>query len=110
MIDLRTFGDVELTSRFELVRVGAEPCRRFYTLRLTRDRQLALYAGADGGWLLVVIRGRIGGKPIRFERRFIALTNAVRKYKALCARRRRHGYLMIPNDEPELNCHGRYAL
>ena len=94
----RPLGDVELASHFELVRLGEKPCERFYRLRLTRDRQLALYAGADGGWLLVVVRGRIGGKPIRFERRFIALTNAVRKYKALCARRRRHGYLMIPAD------------
>ena len=102
MTTARTFGDAELASHFELVRVGEHPCERFYTMHLSRDRQLALYGEGCGdaslGWLLVVTRGRIGGKAIRMERRFLAFKFALRKYRALCARRRRHGYLMIPTD------------
>jgi hypothetical protein len=103
MTAARTFGDLVLGVRFELVSHKPKPRRRFYSLHLSGDRQLALYGKLCGdpslGWLLVVIRGRLGGKPRRREERFLKFERALERYGALCARRRSHGYFEVSPEE-----------
>jgi len=90
--------DLELAKRFELFD-RARNRRRFYTLRLARDRQLGLYGKGCGspdiGWILIVSRGRIGGKPIEREERFLGMDRAIERYGHLCTERRSHGYTEV---------------
>ena len=81
--------------RFELVD-AAHNRRRFYTLHVMRERQLTIPGQELGpGWLLVVARGRIGGKPIVRQERFENPLRAVERFGELATRRRRHGYAEV---------------
>lgn len=80
--------------------------RRFYRLRLELDTQLVIPLAAPPGWIVVVARGRIGGKPIVRRDSFATLERAIERFGQLAARRRQHGYreegALPRGDESEL--------
>jgi predicted DNA-binding WGR domain protein len=80
--------------RFELVDAKRNR-RRFYALALTEDRQLPLLDDAPGVVVLVVSRGRIGGKPIVRREPFTVIGLAIERWGELARARRRHGYAEV---------------
>jgi predicted DNA-binding WGR domain protein len=79
-----------LAVRFELV--DREHHReRFYSLALVYDAQLSLVAEPPGV-VLVVTRGRLGGKAIVRRERFASRSRALERWGELACRRRRNGY------------------
>jgi predicted DNA-binding WGR domain protein len=76
--------------RFELV--DRERNReRFYSLALVDDGQLSLVP-EEPAVVLVVTRGRLGGKAIVRRERFRSQWLALERWGELARRRRRHGY------------------
>lgn len=76
--------------RFELVD-RENNRRRFYALALIEDRQLSLTSESPR-ILLVVTRGRLGGKPIIRREAFDSFSLALERWGELARRRRGHGY------------------
>lgn len=65
---------------------------RFYTLRIERSRQVALF-GAATEYVLTITRGRIAGRaPTTKRLTFDTLAHALETWGERCARRRRRGY------------------
>lgn len=76
-------------------RTPGEPAHervRFYTLRIERSRQVAMF-GAAPEYVLTITRGRVHGRaPTMKQHTFDTLAHALEMWGERCARRRRRGY------------------
>jgi predicted DNA-binding WGR domain protein len=89
---------VKLDGRLELELVDhVRDLRRYYWLEVAPDRQIPLYPGERGGFVLVITRGRLEPRRTRIVRRepFKDLDKLDARWRELVARRRRHGYLSL---------------
>jgi len=82
-------------ARLELELVDpARNARRRYAMSVARDPQLRL-DGEKPGLVLVVARGRLGGRVLVRREAFGELAALERRWRELALRRRRHGYVEV---------------